>query len=380
MTDRMNTLGLYLHIPFCRSKCLYCDFCSLPRPRAERVEAYVDALCRDLAGRAGDCRDYTVDTVYLGGGTPTLLSASQLERILDTVARSYHLSPEGEITAECNPSTVSRDTLLRMRQAGFNRLSMGLQSAHGEELKALGRLHSFADFCRTWEMARGAGFANLSADVMSGIPGQTVESYLKTLERLCALEPEHISAYGLTVEEGTPFGNMGDRLILPDEEEARQMYFEGCAYLESRGWKQYEISNFAKTGYESRHNLKYWNCTPYLGFGPAAYSDFAGARFGNSRDVDAYIRGEDITAEREIPTAEERVNEFVMLQMRLWQGINAEELRARFGVSLEDFFGERARRFWDAGLLRRTEGGVAFSREGMYVSNLVLSEILSFAE
>jgi oxygen-independent coproporphyrinogen-3 oxidase len=303
-----------------------------------------------------------------------------LERILDTVAREYHLSPQAEITAECNPATADADTLLRMRRTGYNRLSIGLQSAHGEELRALGRLHSFGDFCRTWESARAAGFDNLSADVMEGIPCQTAESWLKTLELLCDLAPEHISAYGLTVEPNTPFGKMGERLLLPDEEEARRMYFDGIDYLRSRGYTQYEISNFAKEGYESRHNLKYWNCAPYLGFGAAAYSDFLGDRFGNSDNVDAYIRGERIEAERSTPTQAERANEFVMLQMRLSHGIDGAELMRRYGVGAERFFGKKAKPFFDAGLLVATESGYALTAEGMYVSNLILSEILSFAE
>ena len=376
----MKTLGLYLHIPFCRSKCLYCDFCSLPRPDGERVDAYVTALCRDLAGRAGECGEYTVDTVYLGGGTPTLLSAAQMERILDTVTGNYHLSSHAEITAECNPATATEDALLRMRRAGLNRLSIGLQSAQPEELRALGRLHSFADFCRTWEGARRAGFDNLSVDLMEGIPKQTRASWLDTLEKVCDLSPEHISAYGLTVEPNTPFGKMGERLILPDEESARSMYFDGIAYLRSRGYLQYEISNFAREGYESRHNLKYWNCEPYLGFGVAAHSDFGGDRFGNSEDVDAYIRGEGIEEERSTPTREARANEFVMLQMRLRRGLDGEALAARFGVGAERFFGRNVGPFLSAGLLVATERGYALTEEGMYVSNLILSEILSFGD
>jgi oxygen-independent coproporphyrinogen-3 oxidase len=259
-------------------------------------------------------------------------------------------------------------------------LSIGLQSAQTEELRALGRLHSFEDFCRTWESARRAGFDNLSVDLMEGIPKQTRESWLDTLEKVCDLSPEHISAYGLTVEPNTPFGKMGERLILPDEESARSMYFDGIAYLRSRGYLQYEISNFAREGYESRHNLKYWNCEPYLGFGVAAHSDFCGDRFGNSEDVDAYIRGEDIEAERSTPTQEERANEFVMLQMRLCKGLDGESLAARFGVGTERFFGRNVAPFLSAGLLVATDRGYALTEEGMYVSNLILSEILSFGD
>ncbi len=371
-------LGLYIHIPFCRSKCLYCDFCSFPRADGETLAAYVDALCRDLTARAEVCRDYTVDTVYFGGGTPTLLPARLLCAILEAVYSHYRVAERAEISAECNPATGNQEGFAAMRKVGFNRLSIGLQSAHANELRALGRLHTFADFERTFGQAREAGFENISADVMSGIPQQTAESYLQTLERLCALRPEHISAYGLTVEEGTPFGRMGERLVLPDEDEARQMYFAGIACLARNGYAQYEISNFARVGYESRHNLKYWNCEEYLGFGPAAYSDFGGKRFGNSRDLAAYIRGEGIMCESEMPSQNDRMNEYVMLRMRLSQGICAKDFEARFGRSFDDTFGKRLKKYENGGFVRRTDGGFAFTPEGMYVSNAILSEILDF--
>lgn len=374
----MRTLGLYLHIPFCKSKCLYCDFCSLPRASEEMRERYVDALCRDLRERSGACADCAVDTVYLGGGTPTILLAEQLERIMETVFSCYRVAKNAEITAECNPATATREVLLRMRRAGINRLSVGLQSAHANELKALGRSHSFADFCHTWEDARAVGFENLSADVMSGIPHQTRASYLETLRLLYTLAPEHISAYGLIVEEGTPFGRMAERLPLPDEEEARAMYFDGISYLASEGINQYEISNFARAGYESRHNLKYWNCDEFLGFGPAAYSDFGGARFGNTRDVCAYIEGRDVCCEREVPDARERANEYVMLRMRLCEGISRAAFEGRFET---DFSGlaSSLEKYLPMGLVKRTGQGYAFTPEGMYVSNAILSEILDFS-
>ena len=375
-----KTLGLYIHIPFCRSKCLYCDFCSFPRADGETVEAYAKALCRDLARRSAECGDYTVDTVYFGGGTPTLLPVGLLTKILDTVAGCYRLAPDTEITAECNPATGGLDYFTEMRRSGFNRLSIGLQSTHAEELKALGRIHSFADFEKTFSEARKAGFHNISADLMSGIPHQTAERYLASIDRLAALLPEHISAYGLTVEEGTPFGKMGDRLILPDEDTARQMYFEGIERLASHGYGQYEISNFARAGYESRHNLKYWNCNEYLGFGPAAYSDFGGDRFGNARDLAAYIEDKSIETERETPTRSQRMNEYVMLRMRLSEGVCAAEFQRRFGCEFEPVFGKRLSAYEQHGFVERTHSGWHFTKEGFYVSNAILSEILDFSE
>ena len=376
----MRPLGLYLHIPFCRSKCLYCDFCSFPRPAGETVNAYVDTLCRDLRRRADDCRCHTVDTVYLGGGTPTLLSADQLARIMETVFDAYRVSDGAEITAECNPKTGSREQFSAMRRMGFNRLSIGLQSAHATELRALGRIHSFADFRETFLAAREAGFENLSADVMMGIPHQTLESYLETLERLTALSPEHISAYGLTVEEGTPFGKMGDRLILPDEAVEEAAYFRGIERLAAHGYRQYEISNFAREGYESRHNLKYWSCEEYLGFGPAAHSDFGGKRFGSSRDLDAYLLGKDITESVEFPDRDERISEYVMLRMRLAEGVRFADFEVRFGIAFDEYFGSSLRYASDPTLVHRDTASISFTPAGMRVSNAILSEWLDFGK
>ena len=342
--------------------------------------AYTDALCRDLIQRARDCRDCTVDTVYLGGGTPTVLPTHALERILQTVFDSFCVSPTAEITSECNPATADRASLLRMRRAGFNRLSIGLQSAHKQELLALGRLHDFEDFRAVFCAAREAGFDNLSADVMFGIPHQSTESLLQTLEQLLELSPEHISSYGLGIEEGTPFYRMRDRLPLPDEDEVCEMYRRGAELLDAHGYRQYEISNFAKAGYESRHNLKYWNCDEFLGFGPAAYSDFEGERFGYTRDVDAYIRGEACFEERERPTLRQRANEYVMLRMRLGEGILRRAFEERFGSPLDGMLGDAITPFVRRGLVEDTGAGYRFTREGLLLSNAVLSELLDFSD
>ena len=211
----MKELGLYLHIPFCRQKCLYCDFCSFPKPEAELVSSYVDALCRDIERYADRCRNRLVDTVYFGGGTPTLLPISEFEKIFSSLAKSFSISDNAEISSECNPATADREYLSALRSLGVNRLSVGLQSANENELRALGRIHTYSDFVELYRNARDAGFENISADLMYGIPEQTQESFKKTLFELVYLAPEHISAYGLKVEEGTPFGKMADRLILP---------------------------------------------------------------------------------------------------------------------------------------------------------------------
>ena len=378
--NQKTTLGLYVHIPFCKSKCLYCDFCSFPHPKEETVERYVKALEKDLRLWAERARGMTVDTVYFGGGTPTLLSEETLCHLLSVLAEQYDLDPNAEITLECNPRTGSRSFFSSLRRGGFNRVSVGLQSTQDEELRALGRQHSFADFCRTYEELRAADFSNVSIDLMSGIPHQTLQSYLQTIDRVTALAPEHISAYGLIVEEGTPFSTLEKRgsLILPDEEAARSMYFEGIDRLASAGYAQYEISNFARAGYESRHNMKYWNCEPYLGFGPAAYSDFLGERFGNSRDLLAYNDGESIREECEAPSAIERQNEYVMLRMRLCEGLRAEAFKERFGEDLEERYGHKLSAYVAGGFVQKNEDGYAFTKEGMYVSNAILSDVLDF--
>jgi len=373
-----QTLGLYLHIPFCRSKCLYCDFCSFPHPSEAQLVSYTDALCRDLEHHAQKAVGYTVDTVYVGGGTPTVLPIGCLEQLFSTLFACYRVAKTAEITVECNPVTESRTYFEAMRKNGVNRLSIGLQSSHQAELKALGRLHSFADFETTVRDARAAGFENISADVMFGIPHQTMESYGETLNRLCALHPEHISAYSLIVEDQTPFGKMANSLPLPDEDTAREMYLQGIEILAQAGYRQYEISNFAKHGFASRHNIKYWNCDPFLGFGPAAYSDFEGYRFGNSRDLQAYLRGEEILEEREQISLEERKNEYVMLRMRMTDGVPARDFYNRFGEDFEAVFGKRLVPYVKQGLVMRTDERYAFTKEGMCVSNGILSDILDF--
>ena len=373
-----STLGLYLHVPFCRSKCLYCDFCSFPHPTEEQLAVYTEALCRDLERRAEQAKSYAVDTVYIGGGTPTVLPIERLKAVLSCVFKHYNVTENAEITVECNPATGSRAYFEALREVGVNRLSIGVQSAHEKELKALGRLHSFADFEATFRDARAAGFENISADVMSGIPYQTVESYLETLSCLIDLTPEHISAYSLIVEEQTPFGRMADRLPLPDEDTAREMFLQGIGFLEKAGYRQYEISNFAKPDFASRHNTKYWNCDPFLGFGPAAYSDFGGCRYGNSRDLQAYLRGEDILEECEKPSVHERKNEYLMLRMRMAEGVPVADFRNRFGEDLEKSFGCKLLPYIQQGLVRRTDAAYAFTKEGMCVSNEILSDVLDF--
>lgn len=374
----MQSLGIYLHIPFCESKCRYCDFYSMPHRPADLKIAYVEAICRDLSRRAADCADYEIDTIYFGGGTPTSLAPADLARILQTVVKYYRVTRDAEITAECNPGTVDANDLRTLRAAGFNRLSIGLQSAHANELKELGRLHDFRIFESVWNDARRVGFSNLSADVMFGIPHQTLESFLQTLETVCQLSPEHLSAYALTIEEGTPFARRAATMPLPDEDQTREMYLSMIDFLRAHGLEQYEISNFARPGLESRHNLKYWMQMPYLGFGPAAHSDFSGKRIANSRDLDGYLAGKDISASEQ-PTKAEREDECVMLSMRLCEGLSKRVFANRFGREPTEYL-DRLRAYLSDGFIRETADGFAFTPEGFLVSNTILSSVLTFGK
>ena len=371
-------LSLYIHVPFCVQKCNYCDFCSFPSRSAEEKARYVSRIIEDLQKFAPSASEYVVETVYFGGGTPTLLQVSDFTAILSAVAEHYTLSPSLEITAECNPGTVDFAYLSALRQSGVNRLSIGLQSANENELRLLGRIHTAEDFLRTVEDARRAGFTNLSADLMFGIPDQTVESFRETLSFVLRAAPEHISVYGLKIEEGTAFFARRDEMTFPDEDAEEQMYLDAVSILQDGGLQRYEISNFARSGYLSRHNYAYWTGQDYVGFGPAAHSYFAGERFSNSRDFAAYLRGESIEDSRETVTHDEALREHVMLHMRLEAGVSAaayDRLAGRSGAFLARY-GDAMQAYARHGFIRETDDGFAFTTKGFRVSNYILSEIL----
>ncbi|MBO5938677.1 MAG: radical SAM family heme chaperone HemW [Clostridia bacterium] len=371
----MRSLGIYLHIPFCVQKCNYCDFCSFAGADASLFDAYTAELCRRIEAKRGRMAEYLVNTVYFGGGTPTLLSAEQLSRVMDTLRRSCHISEDCEITCECNPATADLKTLREMRKMGINRLSIGLQSVHDEELRRLGRIHSYEDFLATFADARAAGFDNISVDLMYALPEQSLASFEQSLKGLAELSPEHISVYGLKIEDDTPFARMRFSLILPDEEEEYEMYLACTRILEAYGYRKYEISNFAKLGRESRHNLRYWHGEEYLGFGVAAHSFFAGERFGHTRDISAFLRGEEIVEERIHLDAHELQNEYLMLRLRLREGIDRSEFYEKFGSPLPSLD-----RWIEGGWMEEREGCVFFTDAGFFVSNAILSELLDFEQ
>ena len=381
----MNKLELYFHIPFCVSKCLYCDFLSVPADKSVQ-DAYMEALIRETARRAGEYENYLTDTVFIGGGTPSVVDAGWIEKLLDTVHKEFTVSDMAEITMEVNPGTVDSDRLSRYKKAGVNRLSIGLQSADNEELKRIGRIHSWEDFEKTYILARQAGFANVNVDVMSALPGQSVDSYCNTLQKVLTLnpQPEHISSYSLIVEEGTPFFRMQEenRLILPDEDEERLMYEQTRKILEQAGYMRYEISNYAKEGYECRHNCGYWRRTEYAGFGIGAASLVGETRFQNGNDLSRYLDNP-LKCRWAVQRLKEDdcMEEFMFLGLRLTAGVSMREFQERFGRSMNEVYREVICKNCDDGLLyvRDCADGdrrVALTNRGLDLSNYVMAQFL----
>lgn len=379
---RSKNVGIYIHVPFCLSKCHYCDFCSVTGADDAKKDAYVSRICseiRDFADKIKQTGELPqADTVYFGGGTPTLMSAEQFARILEAVESSFGISQSAEITAECNPRSIDGKGLSDLRGLGVKRLSIGMQSIHDSELRMLGRIHGSGDFLETYDAARGAGFDNISVDLMYGIPNQTRETFKKSVEGLAMLAPEHISSYALTVEEGTNFHRRRDSLDLPDEDTVSDMYADMGEILVKYGYHKYEISNFSKEGGESRHNLKYWTYEDYLGFGSAAHSYFDGVRFAHSRDIDAYIEGKRTIIDVEPINKLEAMNEYVMLGMRLSKGIDIFDFKARFGEDLLRVFDKIKQ--YSPDFVEISEKWCRFTDKGTFVSNSILSEVLDFGE
>ena len=377
MMQSNKKLGIYIHIPFCIKKCDYCDFCSFAGVADDMKERYIDALCRHIGSYADKCEGYTVDTVYFGGGTPTTLKISQFKRIFDALRAAFDITEDAEITSECNPATADLEYFKDMRGLGFNRLSIGCQTLNDNELRALGRAHTKDDFIKAFSDARAAGFDNISVDLMFGIPEQTEESFKNTLNGILELAPEHISSYGLIIEEGTPFFVNREKLVLPNEDSEYTMYVGAVELLAEHGYARYEISNFAKASKESRHNLKYWRREEYLGFGVSAHSFFFDERIEAVEELDRYVRGE-FESRKELICDSDAVNEYVMLKMRLAEGVDEAEFLRLFGKSFESLFGSALERFIRDDLVVREGGRCRFTDDGLYVSNYVLSEILEF--
>ena len=370
-------LGIYIHVPFCKQKCVYCDFYSLPR-REEDMDAYTAALERQLAQFSPEAADYDVTSVYFGGGTPSYLGPDRLCRLLQRVRAAFHVSCGAEITLEANPdSAAGLEALALLRRAGFNRISLGMQSADDEELRMIGRVHTMAQVRASVDAARRAGFDNLSLDLIYGLPGQTLDRWRENLSAAVELGPEHLSCYGLKAEPGTPLYARRD--ALPGDEAQADMYLETVEFLEARGYQQYEISNFARPGRESRHNLKYWTLKEYLGLGPGAHSDFQGRRFAWARDLDAYLAGQPALSEDRTISRQERQEEYLMLRLRLAQGLHPDCFEGMFGQDFSPFlpFLERCR---EAGYAVLREGAWRLTPQGFLVSNQIIGELLSILD
>ncbi len=377
--DGPHPLGLYIHIPFCKSKCLYCDFYSLPQAE-ERMDAYGEALSRHLRELAPRCRGNLVDTVYFGGGTPSYFGAERLSALLKLIKRLFTLAPGAEITLEANPDSAQDWKALRkLRRSGFNRISLGLQSADDGELRAIGRIHTFEQGAAAVAAARRAKLKNLSLDLIYGLPGQSLASWKQTLEKAVALEPEHLSCYALTPEEGTPLWEKKDALSLPDDDAQADMYLHAVAYLQEHGYRQYEISNFAKPGFESRHNLKYWLLGEYLGVGPGAHSDMGGVRYAYIRDLDAFIQGVEqggeLLSENEPLSIQGRDMEYLMLGLRTVHGVSKEEFENRYRLPFA-IVEKVLERFRDTGHAVLEEGRWRLTPEGFLISNRIIGAVL----
>lgn len=389
---KKKELEIYIHIPFCVRKCAYCDFLSGPAAPEEQ-KAYVRALIKEIRTAACYSSRYEVTTIFFGGGTPSLLAGEQLDEIMRTIKESFPIREDAEITMEMNPGTANREKLKAYRQAGINRLSIGLQSANNQELKILGRIHTFETFLETYQMAREEGFDNINVDLMSALPGQTETSYEETVQKVLTLAPEHISSYSLIIEEGTPFfewygkGETGNMPELPDEDTERCMYRRTKELLEEAGYYRYEVSNYALPGKECRHNIGYWERKDYLGFGIGAASLLEENRFSNVRDRSVYVQaleqyeGEEVFAairtEKEVLSKEDQMSETMILGLRMMKGIAKDEFHKRFGKAMDEVYGDVLKKYIDWNLLELTQDNrVRFTEQGISVSNIVLADFL----
>lgn len=377
----MSEFGLYIHIPFCVRKCLYCDFLSFDN--AENVkEDYMEALYKEIKAAKGDLSGRKIDTVFIGGGTPSTVSPRLLGKVLSVVTDELDLADDAEITTELNPGTVTEGSLSDYKAMGINRLSIGLQAYQNRILKTLGRIHTAEKFEETFALARKVGFKNINADIMFALPGQTMGDVKETLERLTELSPEHISAYSLIVEEGTPFKKMFDKGIYKETDEAldREMYRYICEYLKGVGYGRYEISNFAKNGFESRHNSIYWRTYEYKGFGLGASSYFNGERFHNSSDMSKYLKHSDnpqiIKEDVELLSYEDKISEFMFMGLRMEKGVSKTEFKNRFKTEMKSVFFETIEKYKEMGLLEETEDTLRLTDRGIDVSNVIFADFL----
>ncbi len=392
-------LSLYIHIPFCVQKCVYCDFLSFSDSTFTDKVRYVDALCQEMRLYAPFADRYLVRTVYIGGGTPSILDEALIERIMNGIRSVFKVDEFAEISMEANPGTLKYTNLLSYLTYGINRLSLGLQTADPALLSVLGRIHDYDEFIDGYASARRAGFKNINIDIMSGIPSQDVHTYVDTLTRVMELEPEHISAYSLQVEKGTPLAENKELLAqIPDEETDRRMYAMTKKVLSSGGYERYEFSNYAKPGYECRHNMVYWSGKEYIGFGIGAASFFKGERYTNMKDLAEYINiieaaqmklaqindkvsiYEEVTRKlRESVTTmyiDSRMEEYMFLGLRMTKGVSRKDFRNRFGKDMYEVYGEVINYYTDQGFMESFGDTVRLTDRGIDVSNVILADFL----
>ncbi len=374
---KADSIGLYVHTPLCIKKCNYCDFCSYTEEKAEWRERYIDTLCSEIDGYKD--KNLSVNTVFFGGGTPSLLTPLEFEKICSHITKAFSVDSSAEFTIEANPKTLTKEKLKAYMSVGVNRLSMGVQSIHENELKILGRIHNCSDFVESYSLARDCGIENINLDLMYGIPEQTPESFEKTLDTVLALSPEHISLYGLILEEGTPFYDLKESLNIPEEDTECDMYYMAAEKLSSAGYSHYEISNYAKSGFECRHNLKYWHNESYVGVGASAYSYLDGMRFGNSSEIDEYLSPlrEKYIQKEPINDPDSEAYDYVMLGLRLSEGISLSDYKSRFGY---DFLTEERRKsikkYSELGMVESCNDRLRLTERGFYISNRILTDLL----
>lgn len=376
----MDKISLYIHIPFCAQKCLYCDFPSFARKDHLR-KAYIEALNKEIISLREKHNNLEINTIFIGGGTPSVLEANELECLLKEVAK-LNMAKDIEYSMECNPGNLTEEKLEVMKKYGVNRISMGLQAKQDNLLKGLGRIHNYKTFKENFLLAKKVGFNNINVDLMFGLPNQSLNEWEETLREIISLEPAHISAYSLIIEEGTAFYNLyeNDKLKLPTEEEERKMYHLAKKILEENGFNQYEISNYAKEGKECRHNLAYWNMDNWIGVGSAAASYINGKRIKNISSVEEYInsikdKGE---AVEEIinNSKNDNMEEFMFMGLRKINGIGENEFKNRFSMNINDVYGEILNKYIGEGLLIRESGSIFLSEKGIEISNVIMADFL----
>lgn len=365
--------GLYIHIPFCIKKCKYCDFISFPG-----CEEYFDKYLQELEKEMLKYEGEKIDTIFIGGGTPTILKPEAISKISKDIFDIFDVEKNAEFTIEANPKTLSEEKLETMLNAGINRLSIGVQSFNDNELISIGRMHNSFEGEQAVISAKKAGFTNINIDIMFSLPEQNLKSFKNTLEKAVSLNTEHISCYSLILEEGTKLFEEYEegKILLPDDETDRENYAHACEFLKKSGYSQYEISNFSKKGHESRHNLKYWNCDEYIGLGVSAHSYYNSSRFFNTSSLEKYLLGEYMEGIPEKISREEKIKEFMIMGLRKSEGIKKSEFFKRFGILVNSIYKDEIDKFKKAGFLTETEDNIFLTRDGINVSNSILCEFV----